>query len=107
MKPDVTIADIAEALGWIRDGRDLISPDGKLLNIIPDYIHDLNLVHDLEGMLTDAEWGNYIMLLHDIIPMIYDEDDDWKYLRLFMSATAQQKCNAIYPIFEARKARGG
>jgi hypothetical protein len=113
MNEHVNNEQMAEAQGWRFDkvnntyyellGAGMRNEYGR-----PDYTHDLNLVREIENTLTDAEWDAYIMrgVLPDgkrkilnITPTEYLDN-----LRLVCSATAQQKCDAIFPILQARHA---
>jgi hypothetical protein len=59
----------------------------------------------IEDMLTEQERDEYIGRLFALIQELPElsYDIEWG----FRHASAQTCCNAIYPIFQARKARGG
>lgn len=64
MKPEAQRIAIAEACGWQQDGprgNRWIAPDGHIHEIwgsglaCPDYLNDLNAMHEAEKMLTDDQ----------------------------------------------------
>lgn len=60
---------IAEACGWtyIFDwgaaGMNGKHPSEPLVEIIPDYLNDLNAMHEAEKMLTEHQWDEYERVL--------------------------------------------
>jgi hypothetical protein len=64
------------------------------------WYYDLNLVEKLQNLLTDDEWDKYV---HKLSTVLHPNAK----IRTYMQATDQQRCNALYPILSARKARGG
>jgi len=45
--------DIANGYGWVE------FKGGQLLKKLPDYLADLNVMHEAEKMLTDSQSGQY------------------------------------------------
>jgi len=73
---------------------------------------DLNLVATLEDMLTPEEWREYLANIapEDVHFIPKNQGMAWiitDWMQAIRHASAQTCCNAIYPIFQARKARGG
>ena len=64
----------------------------SLVQALADYFRDLNAVHDLESKLTHEQHLAFRMNLWDITVRL-GEDDVWD--RHFISATADQRCEAI------------
>ena len=57
---------IAELCGWkvimplsIEESCCVISPVGEQRDFIPDYLNDLNAMHDAEVLLKQEDWGTY------------------------------------------------
>jgi len=67
MNPEQQRIAIAEACGWKPDKRGLgwLSPHGYYASE-PDYLHDLNAMHEAEKVLTKANWGGYAAELYRI-----------------------------------------
>lgn len=84
MKPEAQRIAIAEACGWCgpyserewlldygREGGDVYGkcvgtqPDGYR-DQVPDYLSDLNAMHEAEKVLTDAQWGPYCVILNKL-----------------------------------------
>ena len=96
---------IAEACGFKRVNRTYyIDPDGlprttvcaDALNLLPDYLHDLNAMHEAEKVLNKEKGGDYAATLFDIsleglIPTKRDEDAWFFHVR----ATATQRAEAF------------
>lgn len=129
MTEHVSNEQVAEAIGWKRKNDCLIANkdfmqthkyllDGECsffkhketgdywFSEVPRWTTDLNLVREIENTLTESEWDLYIMrgVLPDgkrkilnITPTEYLDN-----FRLVCNATAQQKCDAIFPILQAR-----
>jgi hypothetical protein len=81
MTPEQQLIAIAEACGWtsIQQGNNSqgarllgVSPankgrtsyDGLILHELPDYLNDLNAMHEAEKILTDQQQATYAFLLH-------------------------------------------
>lgn len=68
----------------------------------PDYIRDLNLVHEIENTLTDEEWGAYLYeIQHRLSPGGYPSALE-SLGRTWRHADAQTCCDAIFLILQAR-----
>jgi hypothetical protein len=89
---------------WINDDERAVRP-------LWDCIHDLNLVRRIEAGLPEMERTHYLNLLANEVVENDDDNmgvgfDGLSYIGSFMvvCATAQQRCNALYPIlFERNK----
>jgi hypothetical protein len=107
-KPDVTNEMMAEAIGWIWQPKTggWIDRDGKFQSCVKLWNEDRNLVATLEDMLDEREQYQYIRAIKTILP----RDNNFELFHqewLIRHASAQACCDALYPIFSARKARGG
>ena len=59
---------IAEACGWTKIGhyeQEITGrkPTNGFYEIIPDYLNDLNAMHEAEKMLTEHQWDEYERVL--------------------------------------------
>jgi hypothetical protein len=69
------------------------------INGIPNFTHDLNLVHEIEETLDDSERERYVNNLYKLMAGVSRITSKTWYL---LSATEQQKCDALYPILQER-----
>jgi hypothetical protein len=95
MKTDEKRIKIAEACGWklVTNDPDYqpywLSPNGNMAGTdcgvrIPNYFHDLNVMHDAEGILTLSEEQLYFETLHETAGNT-----------MFYRATASQRAEAF------------
>jgi hypothetical protein len=68
MTPEAQRIAIAEACGW--SGMSLgsvvgFTPKKKLATVIPDFLNDLNAMHEAEKVLTYEQWSRYVDYLID------------------------------------------
>ena len=67
MKPEAQRIAIAEACGWTLDHKGAIRADGYRSELwgkppheaLPDYLDDLNAMHEAEKLLTEDQISNY------------------------------------------------
>ena len=60
MTPEQQRIAIAEACGWKPNGLgEWFSPIGDLENSIPNYLNDLNAMHEAEKILTESQQDKY------------------------------------------------
>jgi hypothetical protein len=62
MTPEAQRIAIAEACGWKKAGHYWTRPDHKAcdaLRMLPDYLNDLNAMHEAEKVLTEPNKWNY------------------------------------------------
>ena len=87
MKPEQQRVAIAEACGWKPDKRGLgwLSPHGYYASE-PDYLNDLNAMHEAENTLTDKAHEEFRLNLYEVLG-----DDS----RLIVSSTAAQRAEAF------------
>lgn len=99
---------IAEACGWTiiiagkRERKDVTTPNGEVYetyacieDILPDYINDLNAMHDACISLPDFDWLKFWECLETITgARTFDKDihDDCKSM---LGATAAQRAEAF------------
>ena len=124
MTPEAQRIAIAEACGWkrwksksgkiylrrvsesqgdyYRDCGDGVTTDEitQSLTGVPDYLNDLNAMHEAEKGLTNAQRRFYSEMLIAVHPLNYDPaqpGNDDRYMRLFMiaSMTAAQRAKAF------------
>lgn len=69
MSPEKQRITIAEACGWINIGPiGWMDKDGNDWNILPDYLTDLNAMHEAEKLLEDIDQeGEYLCQLETIV----------------------------------------
>jgi len=103
MKPEQQRIAIAEACGWKLEGIwwTHISIPNKTIEVCPDYLHDLNAMHEAERVLDGSDWSKYTIELRRIIvrecnraecyhPNYDGVSDFW-----FYHATAAQRAEAF------------
>jgi hypothetical protein len=73
---------IAEACGWKTEYRDAVSS----VTALPDYLNDLNAMHDAEKVLVSLRWVSYSRRLQTLC----DESVTWP-----IHATASQRAEAF------------
>lgn len=119
MTPEEQRISIAEACGWVHiehttDGKivGLTSPAMSLHKELPDYLNDLNAVHEAEKVLTLAQKLRFAQLLEIIVtdqceenfPPKYNDscfngkgwyDNDYRTISLMLHATAAQRSRAF------------
>ena len=87
MTPEQQRIAIAEACGWKPDKRGLgwLSPHGYYASE-PDYLNDLNAMHEAEKLLVRLQWVSYLRRLQTLC----DESVTWP-----IHATASQRAEAF------------
>jgi hypothetical protein len=66
------------------------SPDGDSDRLLPDYLNDLNVMHEAEMSRVDMEDGRFIMLFREYLHTILGHDGS-----LAIHATAAQRAEAF------------
>lgn len=110
MKPELQRIAIAEACGWKWDEKTIFDPAGKLtqtrraydpnwedwydrlLQVIPDYLNDLNAMHDAEETLTDLQHRQFRRFL---VAVCHGPDSLVVRSRKLVSSTAAQRAEAL------------
>ena len=93
MSPEAQRIAIAEACGWehIAFKRGWIKAgDGETQGVIPDYLKDLNAMHDAEMSQVDMEDGHFIVLFREYLHTNLGHD-----CSLAIHATAAQRAEAF------------
>ena len=87
MNPEQQRIAIAEACGWKPDKRGLgwLSPHGYYASE-PNYLNDLNAMHEAEKVLVRLQWVSYLRRLQTLC----DESVTWP-----IHATATQRAEAF------------
>jgi hypothetical protein len=110
MTPEKQRIAIAEACGWkcaghpdqkkATDGWEfgyqfVIRPEGQLVthNSIPDYLNDLNAMHEAEKVLTEKQIRSYAFILSQVLDTSPTVDLDDQFLNIH--ANAAQRCEAF------------
>jgi hypothetical protein len=113
----VSNEQMMEVQGWLCERQDdgltfWVGPMSKVRIRRLNYIHDLNLVHEIEAGLPEMERTHYLNLLANEVVENDDDNmdvgfDGLSYIGSFMvvCATAQQKCDALFPILLERSKR--
>lgn len=89
---------IAKSVGWRRrEGGMWYCPDGSTLpeDQIPDYLNDLNAMHELERNMTDADFFRYSLQIESMAKILgptgrWITDNQ----RILYSTTAAQRAEA-------------
>ncbi len=98
---------LAEIHGWsqVHDANSIVlggcwvgyPPSGQIIGqyeYLPDYLNDLNVVHEIEKLLDASQWLDYSIYLGGCV-----EDpgvEDWKRI---CHATAAEKCEILLKVF--------
>lgn len=104
MTPEKQRIAIAKACGWTAF-KEEIHPaitylwafppeDEGSFDIVPDYLTDLNAIHEAEKVLDDAKWFEYMLNLMDVCQRHFDLGK-WTCVQVCMSATAAQRAEAF------------
>jgi hypothetical protein len=86
MTPEEQRIAIAEACGWKTGYR-----DPEAWHPLPDYLNDLNAMHDAEKVLTVDQFEQYRWILWDICKQVRVKD----WYRCYLSSTAAQRAEAF------------
>ena len=103
MKPEQQRIAIAEACGWklVEDNPDYEpyweDPKGNMIakvgfqNRLPDYLNDLNAMHEAENVLTEEQRVAYSNHTYDVACEAQRETEKWRWISL----TAAQRAEAF------------
>jgi hypothetical protein len=95
---------IAEACGWTRiegnhgfaSNPTGIDPSDELRDDVPDYLNDLNAMHEAEKMLEGAKnWNCYTDILGKLCHYIPEIHGLRSFVNIIVSATAAQRAEAF------------
>lgn len=110
MKPEAQRIAVAEVCGWHFDkvDSDWYHPEkGEQVSefYLPDYLNDLNAMHEAEKTLTNQQRRQYTQFLVQVHPLHYDPFDGFEadpevndgYMKIYMlaSMTAAQRAEAF------------
>jgi hypothetical protein len=108
MKPEKQRIAIAEACGWKPGkcpcGEELCNawktPAGDNWEYVPDYLNDLNDMHEAEKTLNDEQRAKFVMTLHfstdgDLTASLENPRDRALYVFPVLHATAAQRAEAF------------
>ena len=96
MNKELQRIKIAEACGWKRHACGLgyyqgVHPVFMGGRAIPDYLNDLNAMHDAEKVLTEEQRIAYTNHTYDIACKVQRETEKWRWISL----TAAQRAEAF------------
>lgn len=101
MKPEAQRIAIARACGWINQGETKGVPalshrwvrpgDSYVFTALPNYLNDLNAMHEAEKVLTESQKWFYLDLLVPADPLSIPYNEQWR----FAHATAAQRADAF------------
>jgi hypothetical protein len=96
MTPDEIRIAIAEACGWWDIGSDVWGrrPPSSDRQPLPDYLNDLNAMHEAEKVLTDAQWSVFGYHLGQLV-LGTCNSYDFADLASIAHATAAQRAEAF------------
>jgi hypothetical protein len=106
MKPEAQRIAIAEACGWTTIGttgnhgvpyglHPIESKRSKhRLDDLPDYLNDLNAMHEVEKVLNNAQWQTYLNKLEDITGA-QNTGTWWECIQCAVQSTAAQRSEAF------------
>lgn len=89
MNPEKQRIAMAEACGWSPsdNGRFHLLQNGKSLTKLPDYLNDLNAMHEAEKMLKDK----HLLYTNSYLPEVYKSH----FMDDIVCATASQRVEAF------------
>jgi len=96
MNPEKQRIAIAEACGWKRynqEGLDAYHPENPNARF-PDYLNDLNAMHEAEKILWPSYSTEYENLIYDIVSCVSTNKTEW----LYITATAAIRAAAFLQI---------
>ena len=85
---------IAEACGWTIKHKGLWVEALQTYACLPDYLNDLNAMHQAEGLLDDNQWLEYMLNLQDVLQRDPNRGK-WIVCQDNMQATASQLAKAF------------
>ena len=99
MTPEAQRIAIAEACGWKTTSDSpnwaYYRPDGRGWNgELPDYLNDLNAMHEAEKVLTDEQDLEYSEVLEQVVGARFNSNNG-EDMRRLRSATAAQRAEAF------------
>ena len=95
MSPEQQRIKIAEACGfdkshWLELGSGIVFGTSA---IVPDYLNDLNAMHEAEKVLTEDQWGPYCIMLNQLACRIQCKNTHT--CGYTLAATAAQRAEAF------------
>lgn len=102
MSPEAQRIAIAKACGWREIHNGGLHPEGfhptrpRGRERLPDYLADLNAVHEAEKVLTGHQADEYTEILTDRVYRYHEGDRHWAKSEFFaIHATAAQRAEAF------------
>jgi len=65
---------------------------------LPDYINDLNVIHEVENLLNKKQWNRYVIYLAKVIAGVEDNMKVSVPTNVLISATAEQRSKALFKL---------
>jgi hypothetical protein len=91
MSPAKQRIAIAKACGWTEESWRLSAIGWLFADAVPDYLNDLNAMHEAENSLTEAQRIAYSDYLYDMASEHQINTGQWRYL----SMNAAQRAEAF------------
>jgi hypothetical protein len=84
---------IAATVGWEFAYQFVIAPEGKLVthNSIPDYLNDLNAMHEAILLIGAQYWSHY----NEVLMSVVDQGPPKEHMFFIYNATAAQRAEAF------------
>lgn len=101
MRPDKQRTEIAKACGWtVGQDNHWYSPLGNdqgfwYENELPNYLNDLNAMHEAEKMLKNLIGNNWVIEYERSLIYVLRRDDGYPGLPFLWKATAPQRAEAF------------
>ena len=101
MTPEAQRIAIAEACGFTRIANGRLNPDDlwgdtqSARERVPDYLNELNAMHEAEKVLTPEQCWKYTLALAVATKAEINSDSDWRDFHAISTATAAQRAEAF------------
>jgi hypothetical protein len=109
MKPEQQRIAIAEECGWTPTPEGLftkdpagLKPPYKNAEHLPDYLNDLNAMHEAEKVLNNAQGADYVKALDMILRRDQNANGTWE---IHCACDEKTVCYRIFPFVHATAAQ--